>query len=145
MTSLLKYSKVYSDDDKFADVLKVTEDVYDGPSAIVAKTTRFGFTTSVTKIAETHQDKLLLIAPTNKIFETVIAASPSALTIPGHKYCKWILDHIDELVLEIGVPLPDVCPRVGACDYNPDCEMHRAWYESAWVRAMTYQIGRAHV
>ena len=138
MTSLLKYSKVYSDDDKFADVLKVTEDVYDGPSAIVAKTTRFGFTTSVTKIAETHQDKLLLIAPTNKIFETVIAASPSALTIPGHKYCKWILDHIDELVLEIGVPLPDVCPRVGACDYNPDCEMHRAWYESAWVRAMTY-------
>ena len=138
MTSLLKYSKVYSDDDKFADVLKVTEDVYDGPSAIVAKTTRFGFTTSVTKIAETRQDKLLLIAPTNKIFETVIAASPSALTIPGHKYCKWILDHIDELVLEIGVPLPDVCPRVGACDYNPDCEMHRAWYESAWVRAMTY-------
>ncbi len=63
MTSLLKYSKVYSDDDRFADVLKVTEDVYDGPSAIVAKTTRFGFTTSVTKIAETHQDKLLLIAP----------------------------------------------------------------------------------
>jgi hypothetical protein len=138
MTSLLKYSKVYSDDDKFADVLKVTEDVYDGPSAIVAKTTRFGFTTSVTKIAETHQDKLLLVAPTNKIFETVMAAYPSALIIPGHKYCKWILDHIDELVLEIGVPLPDVCPRVGACDYNPDCQMHRAWYESAWVRAMTY-------
>ena len=138
MTSLLKYSKVCSDDDKFADVLKVTEDVYDGPSAIVAKPTRFGFTTSVTKIAATRQDKLLLIAPTNKIFETVMAAYPSALTIPGHKYCKWVLDHIDELVLEIGVPLPDVCPRVGACDYNPDCEMHRAWYESAWVRAMTY-------
>ncbi len=138
MTSLLKYSRVYSEDDRFADVLKVTENVYEGPSAIVAKPTRFGFTTSTTKIAETRQDKLLLIAPTNKIFETVVAASPSALTIPGHKYCKWLLDHIEELVLEIGAPLPDVCPRIGACDYNPDCQMHRAWHESAWVRAMTY-------
>jgi|GEM_PF-3793175 len=138
MTSLQKYIKVYDDADKFADVLEVTEDVYDGPSAIVAKPTRFGFTTSITKIAAARQDKLLLIAPTNKIFETVKAACPSALTIPGHKYCKWLRDNLDDVMLDLNPPFPGGCPRIGACDYNPDCTLHQAWYETAWVRAMTY-------
>jgi hypothetical protein len=139
MTSLLKFRKAYDDDNEFADVMEATENVYDGPSAVVAKTTRFGFTTSISDIAWAREDKLLLIAPTNKIFETVMAACPDAVTIFGHNACAGLKDK-DNVVLQVGLPLPGNCPRVGPgpCPYNPDCKLHQAWYQTAWVRAMTY-------
>jgi hypothetical protein len=135
----MKYVKVKDNiHDDWSDVSEKVEKVYDGPSAIVAKPTRLGFTSIIAKIAEMRNDNLLIITPTNKIKETILKACPSALPIFGHKGCKWLQDHIEELVLEIGAPLPGICPRIGACDYNPNCEMHRAWHEDACVRMLTY-------
>ena len=139
MTSLQKYIKVYDDADKFADVLEVTEDVYDGPSAIVAKPTRFGFTSSMSKIAEVRNDKLLMIQPTNKINETVKKAAPSAIPIYGHKHCKYFIEHNDPFLSDLPISLPGICPRIGGCEEFPECDLTRSWYESTPVLTINYQ------
>jgi len=139
ITNLLKYSKVCNDDDRFADVLKVTEDVYDGPSAIVAKPTRFGFTSSMSKIAEVRNDKLLMIQPTNKINETVKKAAPSAIPIYGHKHCEYFIEHNDPFLSNLPISLPRICPRIGGCEEFPECDLTRSWYESTPVLTINYQ------
>jgi len=137
--NLLNYAKASNDNDIWADVLEAVEKIYDGPSAIIAKPTRFGFTTSMAKIAETRNNKLLIVKPTNKINETVKKAAPSTIPIFGHKYCQILAQISDKLLLDLPISLPSVCPRVGGCEEFPDCDLTKSWYESSSVRTLNYQ------
>jgi hypothetical protein len=126
---------------EWGDVKKAVEKVYDGPDAVIAKPTRFGFTTTILKIAEERGDKILLVQPTNKINETAKKAVPDTLPIYGHKYCRLLVEREDPLLLDLGIlPLPGVCPRgAGGCNEYPDCNLTRAWFETACVRTISYQ------
>ena len=125
---------------EWADVKKAVEKIYDGPDAVVSKTTRLGFTTSMTMIADERGDKLLHVKPTNKINETIKKAAPSMIAVYGHKHCQLLADQEDPLLLELPLSLPGVCPRgPGGCEEYPDCDMTRSWFETANVRTLSYQ------
>ena len=138
-SNIMKYAIVNNKNhDEWSDVLEAVEKVYDGPSAIIAKTTRFGFTSSIAKIAEMRNDKLLIITPTNKIKETILKACPSAISIMGHAACKILADSNYELLLKLSLSLPSICPREGPCEEVPDCKLTVGWYKTAPVRTITY-------
>ena len=137
--NLMKYTLVNNKNhDDWSDVIGAVEKVYDGPSAIIAKTTRFGFTSSIAKIAEMRNDKLLIITPTNKIKETILKACPSAISIMGHSACKILAESNDELLQKLSLSLPSFCPREGPCEEVPDCKLTVGWYKTAPVRTITY-------
>ncbi|MDQ1273941.1 MAG: hypothetical protein QG591_2571 [Planctomycetota bacterium] len=131
----------YASSSAWDDVKKAVEKVYDGPDAVIAKPTRFGFTTTILKIADARGDKILLVQPTNKINETAKKAVPDMLPIYGHKYCRLLVEQEDPLLLDLGIlPLPSVCPRgPSGCKEYPDCDLTKAWFETACVRTISYQ------
>ena len=137
MTDLMRF--VRPTDDSWADVFTATEKIYDGPSAVVAKPTRFGFTSSFAKISERNNDRLLIISPTNKLFETIKKAADSAIQVYGHGYCKIRAEREDQFLNKFWTSLPPTCPADGTnCDEAPGCMLKIAWYESRPVRMITY-------
>jgi len=124
---------------EWQDVIQEVRKILRGPSAVIAKPTRAGFTTAAVKIAKAEQTRLLHIAPTNKLKETIGAADPDNIPIFGHSYCQRLQDKYDDFVLSLPLPLPTECPKtVGGCKHYPECQMTRSWFETAFVRSVTY-------
>jgi len=136
----MKSLTIMSFTDKWNDVKSEVEKILDGPSAIVSKTTRLGFTTSASMRASEKKFRLLHVKPTNKINETLEKASDDFIPIYGHKRCQLLQDEEEDLLLELPLSLPGECPRgPGGCDKYPECDMTRAWFEKAAVESMSYQ------
>ena len=119
------------------DVLEAISRVIHGPSAIVSKVTRLGFTTSAAAIASAENFKVLIVGPTRKIgTDTVKKADDGALIVYGHSHCRKLQETFkqDQFMTQLPLPLPSPCP----CYEYPECDLTNAWFESAPVRTMTY-------
>ena len=119
------------------DVLEAISKVIHGPSAIVSKVTRLGFTTSAAAIAGAENFKVLIVGPTRKIgTDTVRKADDGALIVYGHSHCRKLQETFkhDQFMTKLPLPLPSPCP----CGEYPECDLTDAWFESAPVRTMTY-------
>ena len=70
-----------------SDILDAIRSVLSGPSAIVSKVTRLGFTTSAAAIAKAEGSKILIVGPTKKIStDTVRGADGGTLIAYGHSH-----------------------------------------------------------
>jgi hypothetical protein len=119
------------------DVLEAISKVIHGPSAIISKVTRLGFTTSAAAIARAENFKVLIVGPTRKIgTDTVKKADDGAIIVYGHSHCRKLKETFqhDQFMTQLPLPLPNPCP---CCEY-PECDLTDAWFESAPVRTMTY-------
>ena len=120
-----------------ADIIEAIRSVIHGPSAIVSKVTRLGFTTSAAAIAKAEGSKMLIVGPTRKIgSETVRGADGGALIAYGHSHCRKLQKTFarDPFMEKLPLTLPSPCP----CEEFPDCDLTDAWFKTAPVRAMTY-------
>jgi hypothetical protein len=120
-----------------SDILDAIRSVLSGPSAIVSKVTRLGFTTSAAAIAKAEGSKILIVGPTKKIStDTVRGADGGTLIAYGHSHCLKLQKNFahDPFMEKLPLSLPSPCP----CEEHPECDLTNAWFESAPVRAMTY-------
>jgi hypothetical protein len=120
-----------------SDILEAVRSVIAGPSAVVSKVTRMGFTTSAAALARAENFNILIVSPTKKIgAETVRGADDGALIVYGHSHCRKLQDAFarDRFLEKLPLPLPSDCP----CSKYTDCDYTNAWFDSAPVRAMTY-------
>jgi hypothetical protein len=120
----------------WTDVLAEVEKVLNGPSAIVTKPTRVGFTHSSMVLAEGKHQNMLLVAPTNKIGEEATKEhAKDSIKIYGHSHCFKIQEELksDPFMANLPLHLPKDCP----CKQYPDCDYRRSWTESTYVRTVT--------
>jgi hypothetical protein len=118
------------------EILDAVGKVLSGPSAVVYKPTRVGFTYSSEILALAEKRNMLLVAPTNKIGdESVQQVAPGSIKIYGHSACKKLqeLTNKDPFMKNLPLHLPKDCP----CGKYPDCDYTDSWYGSTKVRTVT--------
>ena len=113
------------------DILEAVRNVIDGPSAVVSKVTRMGFTTSAAALAKDENFNILIVSPTKKIgAETVRGADDGALIVYGHSHCRKLQDAYarDRFLEKLPLPLPSDCPcsKYPECDYRDACTLRQS-------------------
>ncbi|MCJ7445114.1 MAG: hypothetical protein MUO26_11425, partial [Methanotrichaceae archaeon] len=117
--------------------IAAAEAIVTGPSGIITKATRCGFTTSGTAALDELEIPALIVTPTNKIREsTVSQATSSFLPVLAHRNCERVKKKLEEdpFLENLPIPIPDCLD----CGEMSDCLVFAARCDFAMTTSMTY-------